>query len=143
MGRSFVGGFLGALLALALVGVVMGVRGQPDSQRRVLIRQIDEWDRWRHDGPQGRRVLPLDHNAPYWLAWHPDDIWAPDDPDIIKAFLVSRPELTAYRAWLAQRRWEKLCNRSANTRCRDEAWYIDTAEMRDPEYLDRYLASRR
>ncbi len=28
MGRSFVGGFLGALLALGLVGAVLGMRGQ-------------------------------------------------------------------------------------------------------------------
>ncbi len=147
MGRSFLGGFLGALLALALVGAALAMRGfgpdEGDPRRAALARQIDEWERWRRDDPDGRRVQPIGHNSAVVPLSRSNDPWAPDDPDVVEEFLAPRRELAAYRAWLFEQRFKERCPRQRTYYCRLEAAHIDTAELRDPKHLDAYLAARR
>ncbi len=149
MGRSVLGGFLGALLALALAGAVFAVFVQQrggtvtDSHHRALLRQIDDWERWRRDDPDGRRIQPIGEETGVWSGWRQNDPWRPNDPDVLRRFLGPRPELAAYRAWIYEARQRELCPRGTSDRCRMEAGHIDTAELRDPKYLEPFLASRR
>ncbi len=126
MGRSFLGGFLGALLALALVGVVLGVRGQsPQAEKRAtLLRQIDEYERWRRDDPSGQgNIIPrTDELHRQYLSWH--------------------PELSAYMAYYAGRYQQEQCG-GRSLICDIEIGEMFRYHLRDPRYLDAYLAARR
>ncbi len=150
MGRSLLGGFLVTLLALALAGAVFAVfvsqRGSlpgANDQRRILERQISDWERWRRDDPDGRRIQPIGAETGAWSGFRADDPWRPDDPYVLRDFLASRPELATYRAWMYQARLREMCPRGVNTVYRMEAGHIDTAELRDSKYLDPFLATRR
>ncbi len=131
MARSFVGGFLGALLALALVGAVGAVllqqRGPAarDQERATLLRQIDEYERWRRDDPVGRMVWMqgMDEAHRQYLAWH--------------------PELSAYMAWYATRFQNERCGGGRSWVCDAMIAEALASQLRDPAYLDAYLAARR
>ncbi len=127
MARSFVGGFLGALLALALVGAVMSVRGQAgqDEYRALLLRQIDQYERWQRDDLRGQLAARGIHAAARdeWLAWH--------------------PELDAYLAYMVEARRQEMCPVNATDYCVFVARTFGPREMRDAKYLDGYLATRR
>ncbi len=127
MGRSFLGGFLGALLALALVGVVLTVRGQSgrDDYRATLERQIEQFDRWQRTAPPIYRPGGLDYQSAR------------------QQFLAERPELQAYGAWLTGRLFREYCPTGGSPLCEYQARNYGVAELRDPRHLDAYLAERR
>ncbi len=126
MGRSFLGGFLGALLALALVGAVMSVRGQAgqDTYRATLLRQIEQFEGWHRADPE---------NSPEYFRYE----------DKRRRFIAQRPELQGYASWLEDTRLTEFCPRARNLSCEFEAQQFGPAEMRDPRYLDAYLAATR
>ncbi len=127
MARSFVGGFLGALLALALAGVVLSVRGhsRQDDYRATLERQIAQFDQWQRTAPPLHRPGGLDYQAAR------------------QQFLAERPELQAYGAWLTGQLFREYCPNGGSPLCEYQARNYGVAELRDSRHLEAYLATRR
>ncbi len=138
MVRSLVGGFLGALLALAVAGAAVAVIGQrdglpgADSQHRtVLLNQIDDLDHW----------LAQDRYGQLYAETHARGVGTFDD--YFRRFLAWHPELAAYMAWLHEARWREFCTSGVTPICQIQAAEWSLPGLRDPRRLDAYLAARR
>lgn len=139
--RAIVGGIIGGFLAvLIVIGVAFGVmavraRGGDASSRAALLREIDAYERWYHEQPVYRRNACNNSTGGMFGDFNAEA--CKNYTQARERFLAQHPAFASYHAWLIDTRLRES-GRSGIADWR--ARHPTIAEMRDPQYLDRYEA---
>lgn len=143
--RGLLGGVVGTLLVLALVGggyfLYTRERSSPEARRARLLRQIDEYERWRQASPDPERRARVCLETGYGR----NDPWETFDPvgcqeymAALQGFSTQHPEFGAYFIW-----WREAVYK-ANVNASNARYHVvqaDPASLRHPYWLELYVGT--
>lgn len=139
------GGMLGTLLVLTLAGAARFVytraSSSPEAQRTSLLRQIDEYERWRQASPDAERRASTCLSSGYGR----NDPWDTFDPvgcqeymAALQSFSAQHREFGAYLVW-----WRDAVYKDSagSPNLRYHVVQADPANLRRPYWLDLYVGT--
>ncbi len=143
--RGLLGGMVGTLLVLALIGggffLYTRERSSPEARRARLLRQIDEYERWRQASPNPDRkaLVCLETGSGRNDPWETfDPVGCQEYMAALQGFSAQHAEFGAYLIWWRDAMYKDAAGAS---NLRYHVVQADPANLRRPYWLDLYVGT--